>query len=104
MNGDTEPFQNVWPRLAARFECKIPTPMFPGGGVTDSKGFKSFVPTTVRMSNKHPLTVRAVEIGVSPHPEKKKRHQPCSCRLPREMGQVQCLQLGMGKVAGHLQT
>lgn len=65
INGDTESFQNLWPRLAARFGCKIPHPMFPHGGLPDSQGFGNYESTTVRMSNKHPLAAHASKIGVT---------------------------------------
>lgn len=64
MNGDTESFQNLWPRLAQRFGCKIPSPMFPHGGVPDSAGFGDYEATTVRMGNLHPLKVHERSIGV----------------------------------------
>lgn len=64
-NGDTESWQNLWPRLAARFGCKIPYPMFPRA---DSQGYRDYEPTTVRMPNKHPLSTRASEIGVEHDP------------------------------------
>ncbi|KAL4886793.1 hypothetical protein BJY04DRAFT_41999 [Aspergillus karnatakaensis] len=63
-NGDTESFQNLWPRLAERFGCRIPSPMFPGGGLPDSEGFGRFEASTVRMENKHPVSAREGEIGV----------------------------------------
>lgn len=65
MDGDTESFQNLWPRLAARFGCKIPNPMFPHGGTPDTQGFREYEATTVRMPNRHPLAVHADRIGVS---------------------------------------
>ncbi|KAL2840654.1 hypothetical protein BJY01DRAFT_257282 [Aspergillus pseudoustus] len=64
MNGDTESFQNLWPRLAHRFGCRIPSPMFPRGGVPDSGGFGGFEATTVRMRTAHPLKEHEHAIGV----------------------------------------
>ena len=64
MNGDTESFQNLWPRLARRFGCTLPNPMFPGGGGPDSAGFGDYEATTVRMENLHPLTEHEQAIGV----------------------------------------
>ncbi|PYI00171.1 NAD(P)-binding protein [Aspergillus ellipticus CBS 707.79] len=64
MNGDTESFQSLWPQLAQRFGCKIPNPMFPGGGVPDSAGFGDYEATTVRMPNAHPLKEHEDAIGV----------------------------------------
>ncbi|KAF7155398.1 hypothetical protein CNMCM5623_007469 [Aspergillus felis] len=65
INGDTESFQYLWPRLAARFGCKIPNPMFPHGGTPDTQGFGKYEATTVRMPNRHPLVAHADKIGVS---------------------------------------
>ncbi|PYI09454.1 NAD(P)-binding protein [Aspergillus sclerotiicarbonarius CBS 121057] len=65
MNGDTESFQNLWPRLAARFGCRIPDPMFPNGGVPDTKGFKNYESSTIRLQNKPPLKVAASALGLS---------------------------------------
>ncbi|RAQ44698.1 NAD dependent epimerase/dehydratase family protein [Aspergillus flavus] len=71
MNGDTESFQNLWPQPCGSLRLQNPqNPMFPNGGVPDTKGFKDFESTTVRMPNKHLLTVHGVDIGVSLHPEK----------------------------------
>ncbi|KAL4978269.1 hypothetical protein BDW66DRAFT_158351 [Aspergillus desertorum] len=64
MNGDTESFQNLWPRLAQRFGCKVPNPMFPHGGVPDSGGFGEYEATTVRMGNAQPLKEHEGSIGV----------------------------------------
>jgi nucleoside-diphosphate-sugar epimerase len=65
INGDTESFQNIWPRLAARFGCKIPDPMFPNGGVPNTKGFKNFESTTIPLQNPPPLKARASSLGIS---------------------------------------
>ncbi|KAJ5665660.1 NAD dependent epimerase/dehydratase family protein [Penicillium maclennaniae] len=59
MNGDTESFQNLWPRLAARFGCKIPDPMFPNGGVPNTKGYQSYESLTIPMQNRPPLQASA---------------------------------------------
>jgi hypothetical protein len=64
MNGDTESFQNLMPRLAALFGCKVPNPMFPHGGTPDTQGFGKYEATTVRKPNRHPLAVHADKIGV----------------------------------------
>lgn len=68
MNGDTESFQNLWPRLADRFGCRIPDPMFPHGGTPHTKGFKNYESTTVRLQNKPPLKVAASALGLSSDP------------------------------------
>jgi nucleoside-diphosphate-sugar epimerase len=65
MNGDTESFQNLWPRLAKRFGCKIPNPMFPHGGTPDTQGYGKYEATTVRFQNRHPLAAHTHKIGVS---------------------------------------
>ncbi|OJJ05491.1 hypothetical protein ASPVEDRAFT_153700 [Aspergillus versicolor CBS 583.65] len=69
-NGDTESWQNLWPRLAARFGCRTPNPMFPNGGAADTKGYKDYESSIARMPNKHPLSARAANIGVSSDPSK----------------------------------
>jgi hypothetical protein len=68
MNGDTKSFQNLWPRLADRFGCRIPDPMFPHGGTTYTKGFKDYESTTVHLKNKPPLKVAASVLGLSSDP------------------------------------
>lgn len=68
MNGDTESFQNLWPRLAARFRCRIPDPMFPNGGVPGTKGFKNYESSTIRLQNRPPIKVAASALGVSSDP------------------------------------
>ncbi|OQE14026.1 hypothetical protein PENFLA_c041G05709 [Penicillium flavigenum] len=68
INGDTESFQNLWPRLAARFGCRIPDPMFPNGGTQDTKGFKNYESSTVRFSNKPSLKALASSLGISKDP------------------------------------
>ncbi|KAE8541023.1 hypothetical protein D1P53_002377 [Cryptococcus gattii VGV] len=68
MNGDTESFQNLWPRLAARFGCKIPDPMFPNGGIPYTKGFKNYESSTIQLQNKPPLKAAASALGISSDP------------------------------------
>ncbi|KAJ5183456.1 hypothetical protein N7492_001072 [Penicillium capsulatum] len=65
MNGDTESFQNLWPRLATRFGCRIPDPMFPNGGTPNTKGFKKYESSTMQLPNKPPLKVTASALGLS---------------------------------------
>lgn len=64
MNGDTESFQNLWPRLARRFGCQIPSPMFPNGGTPGSAGFGDFEASTVKLGGVHPLQEHEKSIGV----------------------------------------
>lgn len=68
INGDTESFQNLWPRLAARFGCTIPDPIFPNGGVPDTKGFKDYESSTIRMQNRPPIKARESSLGLSSDP------------------------------------
>ncbi|KAL4933719.1 SDR family oxidoreductase [Aspergillus undulatus] len=68
VNGDTNSWQNLWPRLARRFGCKIPNPMFPHGGKADTAGYKDYEPSTTRISNKHPLSAVSSDLGVSHDP------------------------------------
>ena len=41
VNGDTESWQNFWPRLASRFNCVVPDVMFPGGDEGEYADFES---------------------------------------------------------------
>ncbi|KAL1952799.1 hypothetical protein VTO42DRAFT_4243 [Malbranchea cinnamomea] len=68
INGDTQSFQDLWPRLATRFGCKIPEPMFPHGGVPGAKGFKHYEATTVTLDNRHPIAARASSLGLLSDP------------------------------------
>ncbi|KAL2866670.1 SDR family oxidoreductase [Aspergillus lucknowensis] len=67
-NGDTQSWQDLWPRLAKRFGCRVPQPMFPNGGIPDTPGYMGFDSKTVRMPGAHPLTARAEDLGVSHNP------------------------------------
>ncbi|CEN59953.1 Putative NAD dependent epimerase/dehydratase family protein [Aspergillus calidoustus] len=67
-NGDTESWQNLWPRIAERFGCRVPEPMFPHGGTADTQGYKHYESNTVRMPSTHPLKARAGDIGVAQNP------------------------------------
>ncbi|KAL3483252.1 NAD(P)-binding protein [Aspergillus germanicus] len=67
-NGDTESWQNLWPRIAERFGCSVPETMFPHGGTADTQGYKHFESNTVRMPSTHPLKARTRDIGVAQNP------------------------------------
>ncbi|KAJ5232577.1 hypothetical protein N7468_005533 [Penicillium chermesinum] len=68
MNGDTESFQNLWPRLASRFGCRIPDPMFPHGGTPGTQGFKAYDSSTIRLQNIPLLKSAAAALGLSADP------------------------------------
>lgn len=62
-NGDSESFQNLWPKLAERFGCKIPNPMF------SKDGFKDYESSTIPLKNStHPLAVHAEKLGLTNDP------------------------------------
>lgn len=81
INGDVESFQNLWPKLAQHFGCKIPDPMFPdwrkvpidndlcqtrrqlkGFRDYDAQRFKAQVPC------KNPIMIQAKSMGLSGSP------------------------------------
>lgn len=62
-NGDSESFQNIWPKLADRFGCKIPNRMF------SEKGYKNYESSTIPLKHaKHPLILQAESLGLSNDP------------------------------------
>ncbi|KAJ5599272.1 NAD(P)-binding protein [Penicillium hetheringtonii] len=62
-NGDSESFQNIWPKLADRFGCKIPNGMF------SEKGYKNYESSTIPLEHaKHPLILQAESLGLSNDP------------------------------------
>ncbi|ODM23086.1 hypothetical protein SI65_00675 [Aspergillus cristatus] len=60
-NGDTQSFQELWPRLAERFGCKIPENMF-SPATTEAYANES---TNMDMGTRHPITVHAQKMGIS---------------------------------------
>lgn len=52
VNGDTESWQNLWPRLAARFNCVVPDVMFPGG-LED--GYGDYKPMHMALAERPPI-------------------------------------------------
>ena len=56
-NGDTESWQNLWPRLAARFGCKVPKEMFAGGDRSKYLDFEPAGPT--ELHDPPPVAVQA---------------------------------------------
>ncbi|OCT46224.1 hypothetical protein CLCR_01219 [Cladophialophora carrionii] len=61
VNGDTESWQNLWPRLAERYGAKIPQNMFPKEGK-----YKDFESSYVDMPTPPPLWYHAEKIGLDP--------------------------------------
>ncbi|CAI7633031.1 unnamed protein product [Penicillium manginii] len=62
-NGDSESFQNLWPKLAERFGCKIPDQMF------SNSGFKDYESSTIQLKNtQHPLILHAKNMGLAKDP------------------------------------
>ncbi|KAK5944623.1 hypothetical protein PMZ80_003906 [Knufia obscura] len=64
VNGDTESWQNLWPRMAARFGCKVPKEMFPGGDRSKYDGFEASGPSDLH--DPAPVAVQATseEVGI----------------------------------------
>ena len=52
VNGDTESWQNLWPRLAARFNCVVPDVMFPAG---DEGEYADFEAITFPLAERPPI-------------------------------------------------
>jgi len=62
INGDTESWQNLWPRLAARFGCKIPRVMFPGG---ERGKYNGFEPLTIPLREEPPAAAFQDSMGLA---------------------------------------
>ncbi|PGH13851.1 hypothetical protein AJ79_03419 [Helicocarpus griseus UAMH5409] len=60
INGDTQSFQTLWPRMAQRFGCKIPENMF------DPATTKAYTAesTDTEMKTKNPISVHAKKLGI----------------------------------------
>lgn len=56
-NGDTESWQNLWPRMAARFGCKVPKVMFQGGDRSSYLDFEAAGPN--QLHDPPPVAVQA---------------------------------------------
>lgn len=74
-NGDTQSFQNMWPRLAERFGCNIPENMFHPATTQDYVAES----TETQLSTRNPISMRAKELGIVDDPESL---QTPSLRLP----------------------
>jgi len=63
-NGDTESWQNLWPRLAARFGCKVPKEMFPDGDRSKYNDFEAAGPN--ELHDPPPVAVQATsdQVGI----------------------------------------
>ena len=61
INGDTQSFQELWPRLAERFGCQIPDKMFD----PETVQAYSSESTHVEFENKSPIVVQARDIGLA---------------------------------------
>jgi hypothetical protein len=68
INGDTEAFYNLRPRLAAGFGCKIPDPMFPNSETPNSKGSKNYESPTIKFGDSPPIRSVALSLGLSSDP------------------------------------
>ncbi|EHY61113.1 hypothetical protein ABEF92_002298 [Exophiala dermatitidis] len=68
INGDTESWQNLWPRLAERFGAKVPQDMFPDG---DEGQYKNFEKSHTELPTPPPIVVHADKIGLKHHFENK---------------------------------
>lgn len=58
VNGDNESWQNMWPKLARRFGCKIPEDMFSGSSPDSSE---------TKLLDRPPIADLAPEIGLKNH-------------------------------------
>lgn len=60
-NGDTQSWQELWPRIAERFGCKVPEEMF-SAATTEKYGAQS---TNIDLKTANPITVHAKKMGIA---------------------------------------
>jgi nucleoside-diphosphate-sugar epimerase len=58
MNGDTESWQDMWPKLAERFGCKVPPKMFEG------TSYKNYESSSMELPFRPPIDEHAAAIGM----------------------------------------
>ena len=72
VNGDTESWQNLWPKLAHRFGCHVPAHMFPGGA---RGAYADFDATTMPLHKRPPVDEYAQAMGMRGEFEQSYVHQ-----------------------------
>lgn len=61
VNGDTESWQDMWPKLAGRFGCKVPAKQFQG------ESFKDYESTQMELPFRPPIDEYAAGMGLQGH-------------------------------------
>ncbi|KAK7887374.1 hypothetical protein LTR67_009794 [Exophiala xenobiotica] len=65
IDGDTESWQNLWPKLAKRYGAKIPPNMFPGSGEKGVDGaYDGYEPSHTELPTPMPVSAVAEAIGL----------------------------------------
>ncbi|KAK5096140.1 hypothetical protein LTS08_007746 [Lithohypha guttulata] len=59
VNGDTESWMNLWPRVCARFGCKVPNSMFPGGSNGERPWWGFSASSRTELHSPPPVAVQA---------------------------------------------
>ncbi|KAI8961198.1 NAD(P)-binding protein [Daldinia sp. FL1419] len=62
VNGDTQSWQDLWPRMAARFGCNIPEKMFPAGD--EFKAYPGYESSHTKLHQRPPVAEVADKIGL----------------------------------------
>ncbi|KAI1387587.1 NAD(P)-binding protein [Hypoxylon trugodes] len=61
-NGDAQSWQDMWPRLAARYGCNIPEKMFPAGD--ERKAYPGYEMSYTKLHDRPPIAEVAAKIGL----------------------------------------
>ena len=69
VNGDTQSWQDMWPRLAERFKCKVPERMFEG------EAYDGFESSEMELPFRPPIDEFAATMGLKGHFGRNKVHQ-----------------------------
>ncbi|RYP35906.1 hypothetical protein DL767_003595 [Monosporascus sp. MG133] len=63
-NGDTQSWQDLWPRLAARFGCTIPEYMFPSDDGSGKEPYPGFESNSMKLHPRPPVSEVEAKLGL----------------------------------------
>lgn len=64
INGDTQSWQDLWPRLAARFGCTVPERMFPSDDGSGKEAYPGFESNNIKLHPRPPVSEVDAKLGL----------------------------------------